>query len=618
MDAHRPGPLKQRNKAHKSAKKRLSNKDGVRARKISISSLRSISSKGGSTVAKTVRKNQLTQLRNLKREEILSARRGIEIAPVLIAVLNFGDDAIERNHQLLEAVQTSMTQKDTFQLSPVGQHAHFTLTKFRTSFEMIFLDNQDLKGSLDIAKIANVLLIVHPSGLEQYFDNEGHILDPRRFAVLDAIYNHSLPLTVHAVIGFDGEGEKAPKKNALDQFKKSLTTMINKNYPGSLESGKLRPLLSSSDMLQFFHYCSNIKRDSHSYSSKRSQLLVENAEFIPSLEDPEVGFLNVEGFVRNSAFNVNSLVYIPEFGEFQLDSVQGLANPFRPSRHNQSISEQFNELADPEVRPSLSERVNPIETVYEQEMDNLDELDDDFEMEQAEKKKKMKIKRTVPKGTSDYQSAWICEDEEVEEEDDDDEEGDDDEEFKEQFAEAIEELKKRKVRFAPMEDSPDEFDDDDDKRPAEDNDEDMEVAEGGEPDFENYDETMDMEEETTQLAKFREQHDYQMFLTRSTLRAMFRHENVSANSRVSKVSELPTGTRRRICRLTIREFLSLRTSIAQRDDYTRLSLLALRPDIIFAPTLSMFPKLSPRTIWSKMPVDRWLSINCWHMNTRFL
>lgn len=50
-------------------------------------------------------------------------------------------------------------------------------------------------------------------------------------------------------------------------------------------------------------------------------MLVENSEFVPS--DNDYGTLKLTGYVRGRSLDVNSVLYIPEIGDFLMSQVSG-------------------------------------------------------------------------------------------------------------------------------------------------------------------------------------------------------------------------------------------------------------------------------------------------------
>ncbi|OTF82082.1 hypothetical protein BLA29_007012, partial [Euroglyphus maynei] len=291
MEPHRPGRLKQKNKPHKAGKKRLRHDSTS-----SIHSLRSSSSnivgKKGSGLARNVRKNQLLQSRRLKREEIINSRRKLAIAPILIAVVDLSDH-LDHFAKLLQTFDPTCT----IQSSKHGHYWHIDMPKFRTRYQLVNLDRKDLFSAIDLAKLADILLIIHSTKVERLEVNNPELIQDD-FFTLDAIYNHCLPLTIHGIIGLADFSN--PKQK--DRVRRTLFDFINKNFPGLMNglNDKLRSLDTAQDLLKFFHYCSTVKygrNRSRSYCSRRSQLLAEDFNFVPSSSDPEIGTLQVDGFV---------------------------------------------------------------------------------------------------------------------------------------------------------------------------------------------------------------------------------------------------------------------------------------------------------------------------------
>ncbi|KAH9516241.1 ribosome biogenesis protein tsr1 [Dermatophagoides farinae] len=487
MEQHRPGRLKQKNKPHKAGKKR------VRFHSTSsVNSLRSSSTcvggKKGSGLARSVRKNQLIQIRRLKREEIINSRRKISIAPILIAVIDLSDRLDHFAKLLLAFDQTA-----TVEISKHGHYWHIDIPKFRTRYQLVNLDRKDLYSSIDLAKLADILLIIHSNKVERFeVDNPELIQDD--FFTLDAIYNHCLPLTIHAIIGLADVSN--PKQK--DRVRRTLFEAINKNFPGLMNGGndKMRSLDTAQDLIKLFHYCSTVKccrSRSRSYCSRRSQLLAEDFHFVPNSSDPEIGTLQVEGFVRNNPFNVSSLVYVPEFGEFQMDLIETVSVPYGDKKRKQNKEIEFRSQCDLQLRPSLK-RENPVQTIFEEEM-----------QAQHEDKKHSEIeKKKVPIGTSDYQANWIFESDEEENDDDDDVECDNESQFSDDQDEIIEKIKK--IQFAPIDNASD--DDDENVNGMKDDNEKDDVSLDKDID---YDQEINMQDEQMELEKFKEQRMYEMF-----------------------------------------------------------------------------------------------------------
>lgn len=481
MEHHRAGKFKQHNKAHKACKKA-----NHAARKLSTSSrisyLRKIA-----TDPKFIRLHKLKQIRNIKRQMLRDAKRYLTIAPILISVYNFGKsnntlfDLIKSLHPNIEVAEQTSTGPESLQ---------FYHPSFRCKYQLVLLDPADLNGSLDLCRISDALLVNFNA--ENFLGdtyNEKYFSD--NIKLLDAIYHLCLPTTVYGVTGLINITDSKLK----DRVRDNIMKLIENYWFGSLDGNilRLRSLDTISNLSQLFHYFANIKRKPNSYCSRRSQLLAERIAFKAYEDNPDLGELTIEGYVRNNPLNVNSLVYISGFGEFQMSRLETVADPPLKTKH---LDVHYVFKADPEIRPSL-ERQREVHTIDYDEVNIKIEDSDETDI------KPLVEKRKVPKGTSDYQASWIVDSEgelsEIEEE----------EENKE---DVLVGNKPKVVGFAPLPKEVDVIDE------GEDDDEIKSMVIEQEDDNKNevygvmdYDDQLNLEEESQMLQQFKEQRMYEMF-----------------------------------------------------------------------------------------------------------
>ncbi|TFK00372.1 matrix metalloproteinase-17-like [Platysternon megacephalum] len=149
---------------------------------------------------------------------------------------------------------------------------------------------------------------------------------------------------------------------------------------------------------------------------------------MPSHDSDLVGTLKVSGFVRGRTLNVNSLVHIVGHGDFQISQVDAPPDPFSlnprvakgQQRKGQDMEIQDDSVngavemeevikvlmkADPRRQESLQSEVIPDPMEGEQTWPTEEELK---EAEESLKERRKVVK--VPKGTSNYQAAWIVDD----------------------------------------------------------------------------------------------------------------------------------------------------------------------------------------------------------------
>lgn len=237
----------------------------------------------------------------------------------------------------------------------------------------------------------------------------------------------------------------------------------------------------SGDAFNLFRKIGGQKRRGITQRDHRPHLLAEHVEFTAE-DNSASGTLKVSGYLRGQLLNVNSLVHIPGWGDFQMKQIDGMDDP-QPLINNKSeemSSVTILQVADPAKQISLASENEPDLMDTEQTWPTHEEL----ESAKQEQKQKKLVKR-VPKGMSDYQACWIP-DEDIEELDEDFEEEDDNE-----------------MEVQSEENS-------DDERKDEEEYETVTVTEG-DVDAERYDEKMDMDEEAKAKAKLMEAKEDRMF-----------------------------------------------------------------------------------------------------------
>ena len=136
-----------------------------------------------------------------------------------------------------------------------------------------------------------------------------------------------------------------------------------------------------------------------------------------------MGTLKLYGYLRGRNLNVNSLVHLPSLGTFQMSEIYISK---RNATEKMGDTWSLEQHADQAKQENLDR-----EAVYD-EMNAEQTWPTEQELAEAQVKP---VKKKVPKGTSDYQAAWILDSEEEEvtdeEEEDDDESEDDDDDDKE-------------------------------------------------------------------------------------------------------------------------------------------------------------------------------------------
>ncbi|NWX24064.1 TSR1 protein, partial [Aegotheles bennettii] len=439
--AHRPGPLKQQNKAHKGGKhsrapqRRAGERDGVWV---------GCTGSGGRGLVGVPALCLCPQVLAEKRS--LGSRDGPPHLVVLVPLHSRA--AAQHTLRLLQSSQDSalvrvdegtaggfallcprLKQRWRFVTAQAGEEVPsvlwFWLRTLGSLSNRGVLCSGDLHAVLDLAKVADSLLfILDPA---DGWDSVGE-------HCLSCLFAQGLPSYALAVPG----GTDLPPKKRIDA-KKKLAKAIEKRFP----EAKLFSLNTEQESSLLLRHLATQKQRHLAFRDRRAHLLAYTAEFVPAQESDLVGTLKVSGFVRGQTLDVNSLVHIVGHGDFQMSQVDAPPDPLslnprvvKGQKRSQDMEVQDDSIngtdemeedvkvlmkADPNKQESLQSEVVPDPMEGEQTWPTEEELQ---EAEASLKANRRVVK--VPKGTSKYQAAWIVDDgEEGSEKDDDDYEDDD-------------------------------------------------------------------------------------------------------------------------------------------------------------------------------------------------
>ncbi|KAH9292333.1 hypothetical protein KI387_042476, partial [Taxus chinensis] len=163
--------------------------------------------------------------------------------------------------------------------------------------------------------------------------------------------------------------------------------------------------------------------------------LVQEVEFTTSEQDLGRITLLLSGYVRAHSLSVNQLVHVPGAGDYRLNQIDILEDPF-PLNQRQKDKGDSMQLDDNSQSQKVIRSLLP--NTLEQELIVVENVPDPLageqtwptkeELAEADKnsgQKKLK-KRALPRGMSDYQAAWIVDETDDENDTDDGSEPEDD------------------------------------------------------------------------------------------------------------------------------------------------------------------------------------------------
>lgn len=411
--SHRPGLLKQQNKSHKTGRHR--SKSEIDKNNKGRVHVKLISKRKNQELKRDERRKKANQLRSKKREDILAKKRAIggsDSAPFLSAIIPIGESAN------LQKLLKQMKECDAdAKVEITGCNImHINIPRFRQNFSLIIPQPGDLYAALDACKVVDsVIFLVSPpsdsdSCVSHSTNNEGVLgFDSSGEELLSAIMAQGLPSPIFVVNDIDVISAK--KRN---DYKKLLLKQLDQMVPVE----KLQVIENESDALRLFHQIGSQKQRPVYQRNMRCHFLCEEVNFKQSLDDPTVGTLIVDGYVRYQPLNVNGLVHIPGWGDFQMERIEVQRNPGEfifLEEANPSLQETLKSENDPD--PMNGEQTWP----YQEEMDGQT-----LEDGKIEDNEEMEIKKRFPKGTSEYQAAWIKDDDNDANQEDEKEEDDSD------------------------------------------------------------------------------------------------------------------------------------------------------------------------------------------------
>ncbi|OWZ24119.1 Pre-rRNA-processing protein TSR1 [Phytophthora megakarya] len=426
---HRSGPLKQKNKKHKTgrheSKTLLARRSGgkVEGRRSSVRSTGSSIGSMSLSGQKAARLQRQKHLRDNKREELLLQRRfglgGALGPPKIVALVGLSGSAD------LAAVQQSILDGASNVEEPAQDVVglkNCTVGVFSQHKQKICVIDCgcNLLVALDAAKVADVVvfvLSVH-NGADGGLSEEG-------VKIVSAVRAQGLPTTVGVIQGLEkhtAKGQTELKKLGSkffatefgEKFGESAKVALA-NVPGQLS----RVLITLSPKV--IHW-----REARSY------MLATTATFVPGTEaqndkGEQVGELQVNGYLRGKPLSVNQLIHITDVGTFQMSRITRAA-----ARQVQRGKMDANMNAKPPVAPvtpghdeelvlATADPTLQEDLRFEAEYDPFASeqtwpTNEEIEEAEAEAKKQRQEETAASKGASSYQAAWLDGDDEEEDE----------------------------------------------------------------------------------------------------------------------------------------------------------------------------------------------------------
>lgn len=397
------GSRVQVNKAHKS---RFASKASRQVHKTFQNDKSRISKSDVHSVMKGARAARIQRnkmVRDQKRAALLKEKRatsGLASAPRVIVL--FG---------LSASVEINSLSRDLFMLLspeddvPLSTTVASSIYKLRTT--VMEAPHGDMASCMAMAKVADVIAFVasasslcDENGSSSYIDSFGSLC-------LSVFRSLGLPSTVVLVRDLPDD----PRRK--HDLKKLCSSTLASEFP---EDCKFYPADTKEELHKFMWLFKGQRLSVPHWRNNRPYLMAQEVDLVKSDENPGKSILLLSGYVRARSLSVNQLVHVSGAGDFQLSKLDILKDPFPLNeRKNRDLMESEEShtvqiirslLPDPSKQePLLVENIpDPLagEQTWptEAEMAEADEIN----------KRKLLKKKTLPRGTSEYQAAWIVED----------------------------------------------------------------------------------------------------------------------------------------------------------------------------------------------------------------
>uniref|UniRef100_A0A914WYA7 Pre-rRNA-processing protein TSR1 homolog n=1 Tax=Plectus sambesii TaxID=2011161 RepID=A0A914WYA7_9BILA len=401
---HRAGAFKQQNKKHKTGRHR--SKGTIDNDQKGKTDVKTLSKSGRRELSRVARRNQSKQLRENKKSAVLAEKRslgGANSPPYLTAVVSLTDQV---SADVILGLVSSCDDSATATASE-RNITYLSVPRYKSRFGFVVPDPRKLHEVLDALKIVDTLALIWP------LDGE---LDESSELLLSAIFSHGVPATLHLVYGLSSLNSKQK-----EIARKNVNRLMDKWSFGD----KFYTADNASDGLVIFRQISTGKKRPLILQKRRPHLLVEQIDKVDVEGDKCT--LKVSGYMRGPALSVNGLVHLPGWGDFQMKQIDLTPDPhpLTEGKRKNEMDEgaKVLEVADQAKQTSLQSEVVPDPMEGEQTWPTQEDLDDATRSKLEPKK----VGKKVPKGTSEYQAAWIVDEENGENKEENDEDDDDDE-----------------------------------------------------------------------------------------------------------------------------------------------------------------------------------------------
>ncbi|CAL9239318.1 unnamed protein product [Arabidopsis halleri] len=398
------------NKAHKT---RFTSKSSRNLHRTSLQDSGRIGKSDSNNYVKSAKAARLQRgkmLREQKKAAVLKEKRasgGLNSAPRVIVLF-----------PLSASVELDSLNEDLFKLlssdgSEVPSSSTVASSEYKLKATVLKAPHRDLLTCMEMAKVADLMAFV-ASASSPWEDNNSNYIDSFGNQCLSVFRSIGLPSTTVLIRDLPSE---LKKKNEL---KKICTSQLASEFP---EDCKFYPADTRDELHKFMWLFKAQRLTVPHWRSQRPYVVAQKVGMLVDDESSGKCTLLLSGYLRARKLSINQLVHVSGVGDFQFSKIEVLNEPFPLNERKNQNSMELDALHDEEVLNSLvPDPIKQEPLVVENTPDLLageQTWPTEEEMAEADKNQKQgKLKKkTLPRGTSEYQAAWIVDDTDEEDSD---------------------------------------------------------------------------------------------------------------------------------------------------------------------------------------------------------
>ncbi|KAI5962665.1 TSR1 [Candida pseudojiufengensis] len=356
--------------------------------------------KQNKALSKLERKNLLKQTREQKILETKLTKKlfeGNSGASKIITIICLTKDISPETiaNQLFDTEESQ--EKIQFNHPSIN---NIKINKFKTNLKVVIPDHNNFLQVLDCARVSDFIIF----GLSAKSEVEPDFGETILRALLAQGIGSVLGVVPNLVSSY-------PKRNFQLDVRQSLQSFFNHFFP--VEDNKLFALENETESSNCLRYLCQKFPQSINWRDSRGWVVADKVY----VDDSYDGIV-IEGTCRGTGLNVNRLVHIPNYGDFQVDKIEKIKRINNNKRNEMSIDEDVEDSYLPDSSQDDLDELNPIdpgegnedEDMWDGEENNSLGVKSEGKIYFNDAQNEQNGVKRVPKGTSEYQSRWFVDD----------------------------------------------------------------------------------------------------------------------------------------------------------------------------------------------------------------